>query len=276
MFALIVHGGAGNWPADKQLSGLAGVERALDVGRSILERGGAAIDAVEQAVEVLEDDPTFNAGTGSHPNSRGEVEMDAIIVDGAKGLFGAVAAIRNVRHPVGVARKVMTDTPHCMLVGDGATRYAHANGFEFIATELLTVEQAHDDGDTVGAVALDTRGRIAAATSTGGTRNKLPGRVGDSPLFGAGAFADADCGVSCTGVGEYIMRVLLAKTVAEAISRGVPPELAAHGGISRLEHVGGNGGVIALDREGRVGFCRNTPAMPVAFIDGRGARSITP
>ncbi|MBM3290526.1 MAG: hypothetical protein FJY92_10275, partial [Candidatus Hydrogenedentes bacterium] len=248
MHAIIIHGGAGQWPTERLPRAIEGVGRALDVGRAMLARDGAALDAVEQAVSVLEDDPVFDAGTGSYANTDGEIEMDAIIADGASGRFGAVAAVRNVRHPVSVARRVMDDTPHCMLVGAGATRFAHANGFDFISGELLLGEASHPIGDTVGAVALDERGRIAVATSTGGTRGKMPGRVGDSPIFGAGAFADAECGVSSTGIGEYIMRVLLAKFVADGIARGLAPGAAAQGGIARLVHAGGAGGAIALDR----------------------------
>ena len=158
----------------------------------------------------------------------------------------------------------MEDTPHCLLVGEGATRFALANGFDFIANELLLGGASHPIGDTVGAVALDERGRIAAATSTGGTRGKLPGRVGDSPIFGSGAYADPACGVSATGIGEFIMRSLLAKFVADGVARGLTPGLAAQGGIAHLAHIGGIGGDIVIDRDGRVGSRRNAVAMPVA------------
>lgn len=274
MYALIVHGGAGQWQEERLPRAIEGVERALDVGISILSRDGSAIDAVEQAVMVLEDDPVFDAGTGSYANTDGDVEMDAIIADGFTGRFGAVAAIRNLRHPVSVARKVMEETPHCLLAGEGATRFAHANGFDFISNQLLIGDATHPAHDTVGAVALDIRGRIAVATSTGGTRDKMPGRVGDSPIFGAGAYADATCGVSATGVGEYIMRVLLSKIVADGITRGLTPELAAQGGIAHLAHIGGTGGVIGIDRDGRVGKHFNTVAMPYALIDGHGQRIV--
>ena len=272
MFAIIVHGGAGIWPADRIPRAIDGANHALDVAVSILTRKGSALDAVEQAVRVLEDDPVFNAGTGSHANTDGEIEMDAILVDGTSGRFGSVAAIRNVRHPVSVARRIMEDTTHCLLAGEGASRFAHEHGFEYVPNETLLGDALFPDGDTVGAVAVDMFGTIAAATSTGGTRGKMPGRVGDAPIFGAGAFADARCGVSATGVGEYIMRALTSKSLADAIARGVTPELAAQGAVAQLEHAGGVGGVIALDLQGRVGFQRNTPAMPVAFVDGTGHR----
>ncbi|NUM54045.1 MAG: isoaspartyl peptidase/L-asparaginase [Candidatus Hydrogenedentes bacterium] len=276
MHALAVHGGAGQWPEEKVQRALDGVSRALDIGQAILARGGAALDAVEQAVQVMEDDPVFDAGTGSYANTDGEVEMDAIIADGASGRFGSVAAVRNVRHPIAVARKVMDDTPHCLLVGEGATRFAHANGFDFIPNELLLGESFHPIHDTVGAVALDSYGRLAVATSTGGTRGKMPGRVGDSPIFGAGAYADAACAVSSTGVGEFIMRALLAKFVADGIARGLTPELATQGAIAHLAHIGGMGGVIAVDREGRVGRWANTAAMPSGYVDGKGVRAVRP
>jgi beta-aspartyl-peptidase (threonine type) len=274
MHAIIVHGGAGRWLEERLPRALEGVGRALDIGNAILARSGSALDAVEQAVSMLEDDPVFDAGTGSYANTDGDVEMDAIIADGTGGRFGAVAAIRNVRHPVSVARKVMEDTPHFLLAGDGATRFALANGFDFIANELLLGGTSHAIGDTVGTVALDERGRIAAATSTGGTRGKLPGRVGDSPIFGSGAYADPACGVSATGIGEFIMRSLLAKFVADGVARGLTPDLAAQGGIAHLAHIGGTGGVIVIDRDGRVGFHRNTFAMPVAYIDREGRRRV--
>jgi beta-aspartyl-peptidase (threonine type) len=274
MHAIIVHGGAGQWLEERLPRALEGVGRALDIGNAILARSGSALDAVEQAVTVLEDDPAFDAGTGSYANTDGDVEMDAIIADGTGERFGAVAAIRNVRHPVSVARKVMEDTPHCLLAGDGAARFALANGFDFIANELLLGGASHPIGDTVGAVALDERGRIAAATSTGGTRGKLPGRVGDSPIFGSGAYADPACGVSATGIGEFIMRSLLAKFVADGVARGLTPDLAAQGGIAHLAHIGGTGGVIVIDHDGRVGSRRNTVAMPVAYIDRNGRRCV--
>jgi beta-aspartyl-peptidase (threonine type) len=272
VIAIVVHGGAGQWRADQLARSRSGIERALDAGLAVLNDSGGALDAVEAAVVVLEDDPVFNAGKGSHPNADGEIEMDAIVVDGSTQDFGAVAAIRNVRHPVSVARKVLDGTPHCILAGEGATRFARECGVPFAATaDLVEPAPTHD---TVGAVALDVQGRIAAATSTGGTRNKMPGRVGDAPIIGSGAYADGSCGVSATGQGEYIMRVMLSKSVADGISRGLSPETAAAAGIAKLEHIGGRGGVIVMDRTGNVAFARNTKAMPVAYLDGRGARHI--
>lgn len=271
MTALVVHGGAGRWPEAKHADAKNGCEAARDAAYRLLRDGGSALDAVELAVRILEDDPLFNSGTGSHPTTAGEVEMDALIVDGARRDFGAVAGIKNVQHPVSVARKVMESTPHRLLVADGATQFAHANGFEFYPTERLIVASgANPAQDTVGAVALDALGRIASATSTGGTRNKMPGRVGDSPLFGCGGYADHICGVSATGVGEDLMRVLMARSVAEAVVRLGKAQAAAEAGVALLDEIRGQGGLICLDAQGRIGHAQNTPHMAGAAIDGTG------
>lgn len=271
MIAIVVHGGAGTWPEDKHAVAKAGCETARDAAYRLLKDGASAFDAVEYAVRLLEDHPLFNAGTGSHPTTAGEVEMDALIVDGAARDFGAVAGIRNVQHPISVARKVMESTPHRFLVAEGATRFAHANDFEYYPTERLIVPMAANPAqDTVGAVALDADGRIAAATSTGGTRDKLPGRVGDSPLFGCGAYADVRCGVSATGVGEDLMRVMMSRSVAELLEHMELPQSAAEAGIALLNEIQGRGGFICLDTEGRMGYAYNTPHMVGAAIDGSG------
>lgn len=271
MIALIVHGGAGKWPEDKHAGAKAGCEAARDAGYRLLSEGASAMEAVEHAVRLIEDHPLFNAGTGSHPNTAGEVEMDALIVDGAARDFGAVAGIRNVQHPISVARKVMECTPHRFLVSEGATQFAHANGFPFFQTERLVVPAgANPAQDTVGAVALDHAGRIAAATSTGGTRDKMPGRVGDSPIIGCGGYADARCGVSATGVGEYLMRVMMARSVAEAVARLGSAQGAVDAGMALLDEIRGQGGAICLDAQGRAGYAHNTPHMAGAAIDGEG------
>jgi beta-aspartyl-peptidase (threonine type) len=271
MIAIIVHGGAGKWPAEKHVEAKAGCEAARDAAYHMLAEGGSALDAVEHAVCLLEDHPLFNSGTGSHPNMAGEVEMDALIVDGATRDFGAVAGIQNVRHPISVARKVMDSTPHRFLVADGATQFAQANGFAFYPTERLIVPGGANPGqDTVGAVALDSQGRIAAATSTGGTRNKMPGRVGDSPLIGCGGYADSVCGVSATGVGEALMRVMMARSVADALVRLGDTQSAAEAGIALLDVIHGQGGLVCLDAQGRLGYAHNAPHMAGAAIDGAG------
>lgn len=274
MIAIIIHGGAGKWPEDKHAHAKAGCEAARDAACRLLRDGASALDAVEEALRWLEDDPLFNAGAGSHPNAAGEIEMDAILVDGAARRFGAVAAIQKVQHPISVARRVMDATPHCLLAGGGATRFAHEQGFPEYAEELLrATETASPAQDTVGAVALDTQGRIAAATSTGGTANKLPGRVGDSPIFGCGAYANGLAGASATGVGEDLMRVMMARSVVDAACVDPDPRRAARCGVRLLDGIHGAGGVICLRREGSVGFACNTPAMAVAFIDGQGTRA---
>ncbi|MCC6488176.1 MAG: isoaspartyl peptidase/L-asparaginase [Candidatus Hydrogenedentes bacterium] len=274
MIALIIHGGAGKWPENKHARAKAGCEAARDAAYRLLQNGASALDAVEEALRILEDDPLFNAGTGSHPNAAGEIEMDAIIVDGSGCRFGAVAAIQKVQHPISVARRVMDATPHCLLAGCGGTQFAHEQGFPEYRTELLrTADSASPSQDTVGAVALDSQGRIAAATSTGGTANKLPGRVGDSPIFGCGAYANGLAGASATGVGEDLMRVMMARSVVDAACVDPDPSRAARHGVRLLDEIHGTGGIICLRREGAVGFACNTPAMAVAFIDGQGTRA---
>ncbi len=271
MIAIIVHGGAGTWPEDKHSVARAGCEAARDAAHRLLKDGASAFDAVEYAVRLLEDHPLFNAGTGSHATTAGEVEMDALIVDGAARDFGAVAGIRNVQHPISVARKIMESTPHRFLVAEGATRFAHANGFDDYPTERLVVPAvANPAQDTVGAVALDADGRIAAATSTGGTRDKMPGRVGDSPLLGCGAYADARCGVSATGMGEDLMRVMISRSAAELLTHLKLPQLAAEAGIALLDEIRGHGGLICLDTKGQIGYAHNTPHMVGAAIGGEG------
>ena len=274
MIAVIVHGGAGKWAGDKHAQAKAGCEAARDAAYRVLEAGASALDAVEEALRILEDDPLFNAGTGSHPNARGEIEMDAIVVDGTARRFGSVAAIQCVQHPISVARRVMEATPHCLLVGEGATRFAYEQGFVPYPVERLRApDTASPAQDTVGAVALDSQGRIAAATSTGGTANKMPGRVGDSPIIGCGAYANGLAGTSATGVGEDLMRVMMARSVVDAACLDPDPTQAARCGVRLLNEWKGVGGVICLRREGRVGYAHNTPHMAVAFIDGQGVHA---
>ncbi|HEX6828096.1 MAG TPA: isoaspartyl peptidase/L-asparaginase, partial [Burkholderiales bacterium] len=232
-YALAVHGGAGRWPEDRLEPTLEGVRRAAQAARRILAAGGTALDAVVEAVAALEDDPLFNAGTGAALNAAGEAEMDAAVASGTG--FGAVAALAGVRNPVRVARKVMEETDHLLLAGEGARRFARAMGFashdpvtaerraeylkwreEGVAPEgdpplrLRGLLERHPElaGGTVGAVARDRNGSLAAATSTGGLFHKLPGRVGDTPVPGAGTFASSQAAASATGHGETILRVL--------------------------------------------------------------------
>ena len=288
---LIVHGGAWNIPESLEAAHLAGVRRAAQEAGALLAQGASALDTVEAAVNILEADSTFDAGRGAFLNERGEIELDAMIMDGRDLRFGAVAAVQNILHPVSLARRVMAHTEHCFLVGGGAQAFARKAGIaEVDPRELLTerervyYEQIRHDPDfhtrlpfddhpmdTVGAVALDGAGNLAAATSTGGTPRKLAGRVGDSPVVGAGAYADNHCGaVSATGWGESILKVLLSKTVCDLMATHNASE-AARQGIERLaRRVNGLGGVIGIDRHGEYAFAYNTPKMAFAYLRAPG------
>jgi beta-aspartyl-peptidase (threonine type) len=292
--AIIVHGGAGPWNmrgANLQQAREA-CTRAATHGQQILLAGGSALDAVEAAVQILEDDPSMDAGRGSFLNSIGEVEMDAMIMDGRTLDLGAVGAVQQVRYPISLARRVLEASEHAFLVGIGANAFADAINFprcdaawlitpaELARHQALQQARRYETdvvfrepgalGDTVGAVALDSNGNVAAATSTGGTRNKLPGRVGDSPLPGAGAYADNRTGaVSATGHGEAIMKVLLSKQVCDFIGLGLRPTAACEGAIALLQdRVAGEGGVVAIDRRGEIGLAFNTNGMPYAYTTG--------
>jgi beta-aspartyl-peptidase (threonine type) len=271
--AIIVHGGAGPLRDDSLEARLAGCKAAALAGWKILQQGGAALDAVEAAVVCLEDNPLFNAGTGSTLNSFGAIEMDAAIMEGNSLRAGAVAAVGGIKNPVKLARRVMEDGRHILLAGEGALLFARQIGFPECAPESLVVEAERkrwqDKHGTVGATALDASGRSAAATSTGGVFNKLPGRVGDSPLLGCGTYADAFGAASSTGQGEAIMRIVMAKTALEHIRGGAHPQAAARQAVALLaEKTGGSGGLIVVDQSGRVGYARNTMHMPVAIIAG--------
>jgi len=275
--AIIVHGGAGDWTASTERAEEAvhACAEAAERGRAILLDGGSALDAVEAAVNILEDCPALDAGRGSYPNAEGNVEMDALIMDGRDLSMGAIAAIQRVRHPISLARRVMLDSGHNFLVGAGAEAFADSIGFPRcdVADLLVNMENAariHPVaaiGDTVGAVALDLHGNLAAATSTGGTANKLPGRVGDSPLVGSGAYADNwTAAVSATGYGEALMRVVISKRVCDFVGAGLSAWSACESAIRVLEErTGGEGGLIAVDARGYVGWAYNTRAMPHAY-----------
>jgi len=216
---LLVHGGVGPYEAEYEDVRRAGLARAAEAARELLEAGAAALDAVVRAVAVLEDDPAFNAGRGSVLNAEGAVETDAAVMDGASGRAGAVAAVRGVVHPIALAREVLEDGRAVLLAGPGAERFAEEQGLERCDPEALIVEAQRAVLDrrhrgTVGAVARDRDGRLAAATSTGGLSGKLPGRVGDTPLVGCGTFADRRVAVSTTGDGESVVRLVLAHRIA--------------------------------------------------------------
>lgn len=287
--SLIVHGGAWAIPDDEVAAHKAGCAAALEAGWRVLVAGGSALDATEAAVRVLEDAPIFDAGTGSVLNRDGIVEMDAAIMDGNTLRSGAIAAIQRIKNPITLARRVL-ESDVVLLVGPGAERFAESVGLPFCDPTSLIVEREQlrffelrdkaafrtqdafmqHPNDTVGAVALDEQGNIAAATSTGGTAYKLPGRVGDSPLIGAGLYADNQTGgCSSTGWGESIIKVLLAKTATDAIPQTGNAMAAAQQAIDTLaRRVGGYGGVVMLDSEGRPGFAFNTPRMAYGYRTG--------
>jgi len=292
-FALAIHGGAWNIPDESVDAHRRGLVLPLTRGFDALRRGASALDVVELAVRMLEDDATFNAGRGSHLNGAGTLEMDASIMEGTRQRAGAVAAIGGVRHPVSVARAVMERSPHVLLVGAGARRFARQAGAELCTTRslltgrertryeriragdrtLVTTEfspRAKPHG-TVGAVALDRKGRVAAATSTGGTQDKAAGRVGDSAIVGAGTYADDRHGAaSCTGWGEPILRAVLAKTAVAALRDGHGARLACRTALREVTRLSGFGGLIVVDRHGRVGASFNTPRMARGLADARG------
>ena len=285
--ALIVHGGAWDIAPAEHQAHKDGCRMALQAGFNVLSRGGSALDAVETAIVTMENDPTFDAGIGSHLARSGVVQLDAGMMDGATLQVGAVASVERLQNPIRVARHLLTSS-HNMMVGPGADAYAAAQGFPQCNPETLIVERerrlwqkAVEEGvpptasdefgkpkpGTVGAVAIDHTGKIVAGTSTGGTLFKPDGRVGDSPLPGCGYFADNGLGgVSTTGHGESIIRVQLARIAADFCSRLYAPS-AAQAAIRMLgERVGGLGGLILIDHAGRIGFAYNTPQMARAYI----------
>lgn len=269
--AIIVQGGAGRIPEDEIQARLEGLKKAAQEGWRVLQKGRPALDAVEAAVVLLEDDPLFNAGRGSSLNAEGQVELDASIMDGSTLRAGAVAAVKRIRNPIGLARKVLDEGRHILLAGEGALRFAKEVGVPECSEEELVVERQRkrwqETYGTVGAVAIDGEGRIAAATSTGGLFGKRLGRVGDSALIGCGTYADDLGGASCTGIGETIIKVVLAKTAVDLLRGGLHPMEAAKRAIGQLkERADGEGGLVLLDRQGRVGYARNTLYMPLAFI----------
>jgi len=269
--AIIVHGGAGHKPPDEAAAGRRreGCRAAARAGWGVIEGGGHALDAVIAAAVVLEDDGEFNAGTGSVLNRDGRVETDAAVMDGATLAAGAVAAVTGIRNPIRLARAVMEHSRHVLLAGAGAEAFARSEGFEFVDPASLIVparrEQWEASHGTIGAVARDADGRVAAATSTGGILLKLPGRVGDTPLVGCGTYADADAAVSATGDGEAIIRLTLARLAAFEVSGGKSAGEAAEAAVGRLAASGlGEAGLIVVDATGRIGFAHNTPAIACA------------
>lgn len=259
-----------------------GVQNALRVGWELLASGGSALKAVEEAVVVMEDDDTFDAALGSFLTADGKVQMDALIMDGATMRAGGVGCVERIRNPIRAARLILSESPHVYFVGEGAEQFAAGLGIELIDNRELVIDRERKrlaeakakaaagerdltfaGHDTVGAVALDVNGHLAAATSTGGTLNKTPGRVGDSSLIGCGCYAEDQSGaVSCTGWGEPIMKLVLGKWATDRIAGGSAPELAAREAIGYLNaRLDGHGGMILLDARGRYGIAHNTPRM---------------
>lgn len=287
---MVVHGGAWKIPEEEHEPHIEGCRRAATAGWQVLRAGGSALDAVETAVRFLEDDPTFDAGRGSCLNAAGEVELDAIIMDGQTLRLGAVAAVRRIRNPVALARLILETGPHNFLVSSGAEEFARQHGMGLIPPEELVVErerarwEAWRAGEglytadlfapagTVGAVALDREGHLAAATSTGGKPGKWPGRVGDSPLVGCGAYADdRSAAASATGDGEALMRILATGAVCARVALGKSPQEAAEEVLALLaERTGSCGGLIVLDPRGRYGIAHNTPHMAWAVVTADG------
>ena len=298
---LAIHGGAGTiarsgMTPEREGEYRAGLERALTAGSEILKRGGSSVDAVEAAVRALEDDPHFNAGRGAVFTNAGTNEMDAAIMDGTTLKAGAVSNLRHIKNPISLARLVMEKSPHLFLAGEGAEAFARQNGVEILPDQkyfyteerwqalqkikanekggaggkqfIITDEDRHG---TVGAVALDKNGNLAAATSTGGTTNKVAGRVGDSPVIGAGTYANGICAISATGDGEYFIRATVARDVAALMEyRGMKLAEAAQAALNKVAKLGGNGGLIAIDREGNVTLPFNTSGMYRGYVDPDG------
>ena len=303
-FGLVVHGGAGTierseMTPQREREYRAGLDCALTAGYEILKRGGSSLDATEAAVRVLEDDPHFNAGKGAVFTSVGTNEMDAAIMDGKTLNAGAVASLKHIQNPVSLARLVMEKSGHVMLDGEGAEAFAKVNGIQLLPDQkyfftqerweaLQKIKAAEKSGGgagekkylitdqdrhgTVGAVALDQNGNLAAATSTGGTTNKRAGRVGDSPVIGAGTYANnTTCAVSATGDGEYFIRATVAHDVSALMEYcGMSVQEAAQSVLHKVAKLGGSGGLIAIDRQGDVALPFNTSGMYRGYVDPNG------
>jgi beta-aspartyl-peptidase (threonine type) len=284
--SIIVHGGAGDWPPELHEAALKGTRRAVEAGWDVLSTGGSSMDAVEAAIVVMEDDEAFDAGRGSFLNAEGQVELDAGFMNGELLQVGAIAGVQFIQNPIRLARVVMEKSDHVFLVAAGAQRFAAKMGFRpceltdlAIPREFERWQKAlreHTESarsassracDTVGCVAIDVRGHLAAGTSTGGTANKMPGRVGDVPMVGCGFYADDQRGgASSTGWGEAIAKVLLARLALGYLRSLGDPQRAAQAAIQELhDRVGGVGGVILLSPAGQPGWHYNTPYMPRAY-----------
>jgi beta-aspartyl-peptidase (threonine type) len=267
-WALIVHGGAKEIAPEEEADNRAGLREALAAGQAVLQAGGRSIDAVEASIRILEARPVFNAGYGSTLNTAGEVEMCSAIMDGGTLDIGAVGAIKGVRHPISVARTMLPQHP-VLLAGEGAFMFARDNHLELCDPAELITEKQKQEQDTVGTVALDQNGNLAAGTSTGGLSGQLKGRMGDSAVPGCGYYADNKIGaVALSGHGEGIARLAAAAQIMAAIERD-GPEAAIAKALSQMSRVGGDAGGIAIDRQGRPGWWHNSPDFAVALIDSQ-------
>ena len=303
MYSIAIHGGAGAIPADlfhkdRGAAYRASLSTVLDAGFAILERGGTSLDAVTCAVRALEDDPLFNAGHGAALTREGWAELDAAVMDGKDERAGAVASVRHVKNPVDLARRVMEKSRHVLLVSVGAEEFALEEGIPLVpnlyfrtdarkqqlaseqqgrrVSDLMPMGPAGSQG-TVGAVALDKHGNLAAATSTGGMTNKRQGRVGDSPIIGAGTYAkNGVCAISATGHGEYFIRAVAAYHIASSVEyRGLSLEAAARELVhTRIPALGGNGGIIAIGARGEIVMDFNTDGMFRGARDSAGRREV--
>jgi L-asparaginase / beta-aspartyl-peptidase len=296
-FGMVIHGGAGTiersqMTAENEEAHRAGLEQALKAGYDVLQRGGSSLDAVEAAIHVLEDNPLFNAGKGAVFTHEGTNELDASIMDGRRLNAGAVANLRHIRNPISLARLVMEKSPYVMLVGAGAEAFAKKMGTKFVDQKYFYTDERwqslqklksspvpvsdKDRHGTVGAVALDKAGDLAAGTSTGGTTNKEFGRVGDSPIIGAGTYANnRTCAVSCTGDGEYFIRSVVAYDISAMMEyKGMPVQAAAQAAIDKVGKLGGAGGIIAIDKQGNFAMPFNTSGMYRGKVDADGRISV--
>ncbi|MEE8437445.1 MAG: isoaspartyl peptidase/L-asparaginase [Candidatus Neomarinimicrobiota bacterium] len=291
-FVLVIHGGAGTitrarLSPEKEKLYREKLTHALETGYEILGADGSALNAVEAVIRIMEDSPLFNAGKGAVFTNAGTNELDASIMDGSTLKAGAVAGVKTVKNPISAARKVMEETWHVMLSGDGADQFAKEQGLEIVSPDYFFTKKRWDSlqnlkkkskekHGTVGCAALDKLGNLAAGTSTGGITNKLWGRIGDSPIIGAGTYADnLTCAVSCTGQGEYFMRGALAYDVSALMAyKNYSVEKAAQSVIDKLTERGGQGGLIALDSKGSISMVFNTEGMYRGFIKQGGKPEI--
>jgi len=303
-FGIVIHGGAGSMERakitpEKEKEYISTLDKALKAGYGILEKGGASVDAVEAAIRILEDSPLFNAGKGAVFTADGTIELDSSIMEGKNLNAGAVASIKHIKNPVSLARLVMEKSPHVMMIGAGAELFAKKMGVKLVPNNYFFTKERWDGLQkikkeekekeksakkeseknkcgTVGAVALDKDGNIAAATSTGGMVNKKHGRVGDSPIIGAGTYANnKTCGVSATGYGEYFIRSVVAYDISALMEySGFPVDKAANTVMDKVKTLGGYGGVIAMDRNGNITMSFNTPGMFRGFLKSDGTSDI--